>query len=80
MSDDVNGIRMDVEFFWLSKYEGDRSARDALPPLPDDVYELRKLCERLQGELYGLRADLTDPQCVEIVAGGDSLAVCNWRK
>lgn len=80
MSADGIGLTMGVEFFWLSKYDGDRGEREPLPPLPDDVGELRKLCERLQGELYGLRADLTDPQCVEIVAGGDARTTCNWRR
>jgi hypothetical protein len=80
MSEESAALRMGVEFFWLSKYEGDRAQRDALPALPDDVVELRKEAERLQAELYGLRADLTDPQCVEIVAGGDARPTCNWRK
>jgi hypothetical protein len=80
MSQESAAIRMGVEFFWLAKYEGDRAQRDPLPALPDDVVELRKVAERLQAELYGLRADLTDPQCVEIVAGGDARPTCNWRK
>ena len=73
-------IEMGCEFFWLAKYNGDRIERAPLPALPDDVHELRKLCERLQGELYGLRADLTDPQCVELIAGGDNRPTCNWRQ
>lgn len=79
-SEESAAIRMGVEFFWLSKYDGDRAERPALPALPDDPHELRKVAERLQAELYGLRADLTDPQCVEIVAGGDARPTCNWRK
>lgn len=73
-------VTMGVEFFWLSKYDGDRAERAALPALPDDPTELRKVAERLQAELYGLRADLTDPQCVEIIAGGDNRPTSNWRK
>ena len=79
-SADSAALKMGVEFFWLSKYDGDRSPRDELPALPDDANELRKVAERLQSELYGLRADLTDPQCVEIIAGGDARQTCNWRK
>jgi hypothetical protein len=81
MSDrDTAAITCNVEFFWLAKYDGDRTQRLQLPQLPDDVIELRKLAERLQAELIGLRADLTDPQCVEIIAGGDTRLTCNWRK
>jgi hypothetical protein len=81
MSDrDTASIACNVEFFWLAKYEGDRAVRPELPPLPDELSELRKLAERLQAELIGLRADLTDPQCVEIIAGGDTRQTCNWRK
>jgi hypothetical protein len=79
-SADGAALTMGVEFFWLSKYEGDRAERAAFPALPDDPAELRRVAERLQAELYGLRADLTDPQCVEIIAGGDNRPNCNWRK
>lgn len=77
---DAAQLSMGVEFFWLSKYEGDRTPRAPLPPLPDDATELRRVAERMQGELFALRADLTDPQCVEIVAGSDLAPAVNWRK
>jgi hypothetical protein len=80
MKDDTPRIQVGVEFFWLTKFEGDRDPRGALPPLPGDLQELRALCARLQGELYGLRSDLTDPKADEIRAGGDGLRTTTWRR
>jgi hypothetical protein len=80
MSTDSARLAVGVEFFCLAKYAGDRDPRDELPDIPDEPDELRKLCRRLQGELYGLRADLTDPKTEEIRAGGDGLPTATWRR
>ena len=59
MSADSAGIRARTEFFWLAKNEGDRGPRPE--PTGDDARD----------RLMGLQADLTDPTCFEIIAGGD---------
>ncbi len=80
MSADPVRLVVGVEFFTRVAYHGDRADRAPLPELPDDPDELRALARRLQGVLYGLQADLTDPQAAEILAGGDGLTTSTWRR
>lgn len=55
-------------FFYLAKYEGDRG------PRPETTGD------EVKDNLAHLQADLADPNCVEIIVGGDSLPTQVWRK
>lgn len=68
MSSDAAAIRARIEFQYLAKFEGDRGPRPA--PTGDDARD----------RLNWLQADLTDPTCLEIIAGGDGLPTSVWRK
>ena len=67
MSADGAVIKTRTEFFCLSKYEGEHSS---VPVTGDE----------LRDRLNSLQADLTDPQCLEIIAGGEGRPTCIWRK
>jgi len=67
MSDDAAALRTRTEFFCLSKYEGEHVSAPATG-------------DELRDRLASLQADLTDPQCVEIIAGGEGRPTCIWRK
>jgi hypothetical protein len=66
----ADGIRMTVgcPFFYLAKYEGERSPR---PEATGD---------RIADDLESLQADLTDPACTRLVTGGDGVPTQYWRK
>lgn len=68
MSGDSAGIRTRTEFMWLAKYDGDRTERSESSG--DDVRD----------RLTWLQCDLTDPKCVEIVAGREGQPPSVWRK
>jgi hypothetical protein len=68
MSADAAGVRTRTEFQYLAKFEGDRGPR--ADPTGDDARD----------RLKWLQADLTDPACFEIIAGGDGLPTSVWRK
>lgn len=69
MSDEAARLVCRCPFFAVAKFEGDMGERT--PPTGN----------RAADDLANLQANLLDPNCVEIVAGGDSLPKpVVWRK
>jgi hypothetical protein len=69
MSTEAARLACGCPFFYLSKYEGERGSRP--PGTGDQAADL----------LRAIQADLMDPNCVELVVGGDSLPQpIVWRK
>lgn len=86
MSADRAGIRL-VEFYWLTKYDGDRGPRpqmtlEGISGETPELYtrELEKEVLRLRGVFATLTADLTDPTSAEIIVSGPEYPTTVWRK